>query len=317
MLAVRRTKQGIETVETPEPTGDGVRVTVTSAGICGSDLHMMTWDLGEDGMVVLGHEFAGVLDDGRTVAVQPYVPCGTCTLCRGGLAYLCRAMSAFYGVFSDGGMAEQVMVDPAALVPVPASLDPSAAALVEPLGVVVHGLHLVGDLSGKRVLVIGGGSVGLLAVGAARLFGASVDLAARHPAQIAAGTALGAGATVGTDYDLVVDAAGTQSAMEQAATVARPAGTVLELGTFWEPVTVPIGFLLSELRFVPSTLYGDHRGRRELDEAAEMLAGEPTLTSAVVTHQFPLEQADHAFAVAGDRSAGAIKVQLVPGRPAA
>jgi threonine dehydrogenase-like Zn-dependent dehydrogenase len=313
MPAVRRTKQGIETVETPEPTGDGVRVTITSAGICGSDLHMLGWDVDDSGMVVLGHEFAGVLDDGRAVAVQPYVPCGTCPLCRGGLEYLCRTMSAFYGVFSDGGMAEQVMVDPAALVPVPASLDPSAAALVEPLGVVVHGLHLAGDMDGRRVLVIGGGSVGLLAVGAARLAGATVDLVARHAAQIAAGAALGADPTVDADYDVVIDAAGTQSALDQAAALARPAGTVLELGMFWEPVTLPISLLLSEVRFVPSMLYGNHRGRRELDEAAELLAGEPTLTSAVVTHRFPLEQAEQAFAVAGDRVAGAIKVQLVPG----
>jgi threonine dehydrogenase-like Zn-dependent dehydrogenase len=162
-------------------------------------------------------------------------------------------------------------------------------------------------------LVVGGGSVGLLAVGAARAAGASVDLVARHEAQVAAGSALGASSTVGADYDVVIDAAGTQSALDQAAMLAGPRGTLLELGMFWDPVTVPISLLLNEVRFVPAMLYGTHRGARELDEAAALLVAEPGITSAVVTHRFPLEQADEAFRVAQDRVSGAIKVHLVPG----
>jgi len=286
-----------------------VRVHVTSAGICGTDLHMLALP---PSPVVLGHEFAGLLDDGRPVAVQPYVPCGDCPACRAGRSHLCSpGVSGFYGVARDGGMAGQVMVDPGALVFLPVEVDPSCAALVEPLAVVLHGLHRVGDLAGLEVLVIGGGSVGLLAVAACRRMGASVDLLARHRAQWSAGASLGADTNLAADYDVVVDAAGSQAALDEAVARVRPGGTVLELAMFWEPITVPFQLLGKEVTLLPSLLYGHHHGRREFDEAAALLAAMPEVVPAVVTHRFSLEQAPEAFATAADRRSGAIKVHFV------
>ena len=73
-------------VTAPAHATDPVRVRVRSCGICASDLHLAAWNL----PVTLGHEFAGVLDDGTPVAVQPNAWCGTCDRCRAGETQLCR-----------------------------------------------------------------------------------------------------------------------------------------------------------------------------------------------------------------------------------
>ncbi len=92
----------------PEHATDPVRVRVRSCGICASDLHLAAWNL----PVTLGHEFAGVLDDGTAVAVQPNAWCGACDRCLAGETQLCRhGASRLHGVSVDGGLADEVVVD--------------------------------------------------------------------------------------------------------------------------------------------------------------------------------------------------------------
>lgn len=313
MLAVRAAAGGpVEVVEVPDPeaaTEDEVVVTVTSAGICGSDLHMLPGGFS----VTPGHEVAGLLDDGTAVAIRPYVSCLSCRTCRRGRAHLCRtAGGSFYGMVRPGGMAERMVVERSMLVPLPDGLDPASAALVEPMGVVLHGLHSLGVLAGSRVLVIGGGTIGLLSAAGARALGADVDLAARHPAQIDAGIALGAGTGVERGYDVVVDAVGTQTALDQAVGAVTPGGTILELGVPWGGVQVPLAMALKEVDYRPAMLYATHDGESELAIAARMLAAHPSWTDVVITHRFPLDRAPEAWAAAADRASGALKVHLTP-----
>src|SRR3954469_5332263 len=164
MRAVRNTTDGIAVIEVPavEPAADMVRVRVRSTGICGSDLHLIEWG---PIPVTLGHEFAGLLDDGTPVAVQPQTPCLTCDRCRAGAEHLCRTLlDRTHGVSIDGGLADEVLVDARAVVPLPSGVAIDDAGLVEPLAVAVHGTNTAGLESGQRVLVIGGGSIGLCAV---------------------------------------------------------------------------------------------------------------------------------------------------------
>ena len=312
MRAVRNTEDGIEVVDVAEvePEGDLVRVRVRSAGICGSDLHLIEWG---PMPVTLGHEFAGVLDDGTEVAVEPQTPCLTCDRCRAGQVHLCRTLlSQAHGVSIDGGLADEVLVDRRAAIPLPAGVRLADAGLVEPLAVAVHGLHVAPIEAGQRVLVIGGGSIGLCAVAALRHAGVDPDLAARHPHQIDAGERLGATASPGLDYDVVIDAAGSQAAVDQAFGAVRPGGTVVAMATYWSPVQVGLAMSTKEARLVPSTMYGHHHGVREFETGAAVLAATPELPDALITHRFGLDDAAEAFRVAGDRAAGAIKVQLSP-----
>ena len=314
MRAVRHTERGIEVlgVPEPEPSGDVVRVRVRSAGICGSDLHLLEWG---PLPVTLGHEFAGLLDDGTAVAVQPQTPCERCDCCVRGDLHLCREiLGRTHGVSIDGGLADAVWVDPRSLARLPEGVDVRTASLVEPLAVAVHGVDIASIEPGMRVLVIGGGSIGLCATAAARALGAEVDLAARYRHQLEAGERLGAGVGVGRDYDVVVDAAGSQSAFDQAVDLARPGGTIVALATYWSPIAVGLAFTTKELRLQAAAGYGAHRhsGHREFETAARLLAAVPELDRTIVTHRFGLDDAAEAFRVAGDRSSGAIKVQILP-----
>jgi threonine dehydrogenase-like Zn-dependent dehydrogenase len=260
-----------------------------------------------------GHEIAGELDDGRAVAVEPVIGCGECDSCRSGETNLCATqLERFVGIGRDGGMAEELLVPDACLVPLPEGVSPTDACLVEPLAVAVHGLRKASIRSGQRVAVVGGGSIGLCAVAAAPP-GVEVALVARHDAQRAAGERLGASELSG-HYDVVVDCAGTQSALELACGIARPGASLVLLASYWDGFAPP-GMLLctKEIKILPSFMYRRYEdGDRDVDAAARLLAERPEIASTLITHRFPLDAAAEAFEIARDRGSGAIKVVLSP-----
>jgi threonine dehydrogenase-like Zn-dependent dehydrogenase len=308
MQAVRRGADGIETVTVPRPEGDGVRVRVVSAGICGSDLYALTQG---PSPVILGHEFGGLLDDGTPVAVKPNGVCGECGECLRGDENLCRsAISRFYGQTLDGGMAEEVLVLPSVIVPLPPGLPVEVAGLVEPVAISVHGAHRGRVEAGMRVAVVGAGPIGLTMVLAARWLGAEVDVVARHPHQAAAADALGGSTVVGRNYDVVVDAVGSQAAVDQAIDLVRRGGTVVEVGGLWDPLRLGAKAMIKEVSFQPAVFSGHHHGEVEFEQAAAVLAATPHAAEVLITHRFELGQAAEAFRVAADKSTGSLKVHF-------
>jgi threonine dehydrogenase-like Zn-dependent dehydrogenase len=312
MRAVRHTDNGIEVIDVPRPdTDDGrVRVHVRGAGICGSDLHMLTWG---PKPVTLGHEVAGHLDDGTPVAVWPLVPCGECDRCAAAEVTQCRrAVTQSYGIGRDGGMADEMFVEESCVVPLPESLDVSDASLVEPIACSLHALRRAGLRGDERVAVVGAGAIGLAAAAVARATGCSVDVHARHDAQRLAAESIGAGSEPEGEYDVVVDAAGTDSALKMCFDLLRPGGTVALVASYWEPVQFPQFFSIKEPVVVGSNMHGHDETGRDMDAAARVLADDPEIASAMITHRFPLDRAADAFSVAADRASGAIKVLLEP-----
>jgi threonine dehydrogenase-like Zn-dependent dehydrogenase len=301
---------GVEVRDVEPASGEGVRVKVAAAGVCGSDLHLMA--VGAPAVTV-GHEIAGVLDDGTAVAIEPFASCGDCDGCIAGHEQLCRSLlQGIYGLSLDGGMAEEILVDPRCLVPLPATVDPADASLVEPIGIAVHGFNRAGITPGERVLIVGGGTIGLTALAVARHRGVAADIAARHSHQLAAAEAFGANTTPGRDYDVVVDAAGTQSSLEESIRRLRPGGRLLLLGSWWTPVQIGTELSIKEVTLIPSSFYGHHHGTREFAEGADILAAGPDIAPTMITNRFGLDDAAEAFRVAGDRAAGTIKVVLHP-----
>ncbi len=315
--AVRYTTEGIQVVDLPAADPSmGVRVNVRACGICGTDLHMLDWG---PRPITFGHEIAGHLDDGTPVAVEPVRPCETCDQCRTGNYHRCRSgLATCIGTGIDGGMATSIRVPERSLVALPPGLGVGQASLVEPLAVALHGLRLAGVGRGTSVGVVGGGSVGLAAVAGARAMGAAVTLVARHPHQLDAGRALGAAVTddpaVVGGVEVAVEAAGSASAMRQAADVAEPGAILLVLGVHLSDLPVPgITALMKELSVRSSIMYNrDGNGRRDVDDAATMLAADPAIAATMITHRVPLERAADAFRIAADRAAGAIKVVVEP-----
>jgi threonine dehydrogenase-like Zn-dependent dehydrogenase len=324
----------------PEPGPGEARVRVEACGICGSDLHLLGQGLFPTGQVP-GHEPAGVVDAlgpgavgpprGARVAVEPIRGCGGCATCRAGRYAVCRA-SRLAGLHLPGALAEYVVVPAENLFPVPSGLDPRLAALAEPMAVVVHALHRGGLASGQRVLVLGSGSVGLLAAAAAvRLGAGDVWVSARHPHQAERARALGAGRVLGEadaspealdalgraeDIDLVVETVGGQAdTLRAAAAAVRPGGAISVVGVFWGNLTLdPMPLLLKEATVAWSYCYGDDPERgTDFAEAVDVIgAARDALGPALLTHTVPLDDAARGFALASDRRAGAVKVTLVP-----
>jgi 2-desacetyl-2-hydroxyethyl bacteriochlorophyllide A dehydrogenase len=317
MRAVRAGNGSVEVREVPAPSGPGVAVDVRAAGICGTDLHLVSGAGFPPPRVTLGHEIAGITENGTPVAIEPLSPCGSCEPCRRGDQHLCVDGSAMlFGVGLDGGMADRIVVPERCLVPLPAGVAVGDASLVEPLAVVVHSLRRSAARPDQRVVVIGGGTIGLSAVAAARARGCEVALVARHDAQRAAGERLGATAVdevAGGGYDIVIEAAGSESALATAVHLARPGGMVVIPGVYWGPVAVPgLAMCLKEVSLCPTALYSRTAGGRDIDAAAALLATTPGLADTLITHRFPLDAAAEAFATAASREQGAIKVVLEP-----
>lgn len=314
MKAVRCNHGSVYVADVPVPSGEGVKIKVVSAGICGSDLHLLSsgWPI----TCTLGHEVAGIAPNGQAVAIEPVAPCGHCDFCHAGTYHLCvrGAASNVFGVGLDGGMAEYITVPERCIVPLASNIDPKDACLVEPLAVAVHGIGMVNLAPGARVLVIGAGSIGLAAAAVAREVTPHVHLVARHDAQKLAGERLGArlGHDEGT-YDVVIDCAGTNESIAQAAQLARPRGAMLLLATYWSGVTMPnFDIAAKELSVHTSSMYCQNGVLREIDAAASILARRPSIIEAMISHRIPLDAAPDAFRIAGDRAAGAIKVTLNP-----
>ena len=183
-----------------------------------------------------------------------------------------RARVAF-----DGGLADRVRVPAECLVPLPDGLPLADASLVEPLAVCWHALRRVSAAPGERVLVVGGGSVGLLAVAAARALGLEVDLEARHPHQKAAGERLGAGAPDG-EYDVVIEAAGTESPLASCIEHAVPGGRIAVVGVHQGALPLAgVPFMVKELTVAASLCYDCGRDGHESRKPPPCWP--PTLTS--------------------------------------
>jgi 2-desacetyl-2-hydroxyethyl bacteriochlorophyllide A dehydrogenase len=323
---VIRIIDGQPTLETIrlDDEGDGVRVKVAAASICGSDLHMVSLGMAEGR--VLGHEFAGLTPDGTAVTIEPFLTCGSCVQCLDGELVHCESNSQFIGIHVDGGMATEVIVPARTLVPLPSGLDVTLASMVEPLAVALHGANRASIIDTDVVLVIGAGSVGLAAAAVLRDRGCRFDVVARHPHQQAAAQQLGArnvvrdaGELTG-GYDVVVDAVGSTETVAAAVDQLAPRGRLSMLGVFWEPVSISNEMLMKEVTFIPAMTYRGSSAHatsgstdsREFVHAARILAERPDVADIVVTHRFPLDGAAEAFETAGDRRSGAIKVAFVP-----
>ena len=308
MKAVRAVEGGVAVVDLDEPPGQGELLTMKSASICGSDFGYIA----VGSRFILGHELAGVREDGTAVAVEGAYGCGSCERCLAGNTNLCHHVSeTALGMAADGGMAECFRAPAMNLVALPDGLDVRNGSLVEPASVSWHGVRIGGTGPGKRVAVVGGGAVGQLAVVAAQTMGAEeVGLEARYDRQREIGERLGATSVSGL-YDVVVEAAGSESSLARSIELVAPGGSVVVLGVHYGAVAIDfLSLFIKEARLVPSMAYCTHEGGRDMAEAAAMLAARSEIADALVTHRFPLEDAVEAFRVAQDRKAGAIKVVL-------
>lgn len=180
-------------VERPRPGTDEALVRVEAAAICATDRKLVAF--GAPAPVILGHEFAGRLEDGRLVGVHPDVGCGRCVFCRAGYENRCPNRVSI-GIDRDGGLAEWVAVPERHVLPLDGfSLELSP--LLEPLACCLHAMNLLDVRPGELALVVGAGSMGVLSMWALQQGGARVAVSQRSPERRELAAELGADAVLG------------------------------------------------------------------------------------------------------------------------
>lgn len=322
----------VREIESRPPGPDEIRVRIERCGVCGSDLHCFR---GHAPLppVCPGHEMSGIVDavgsatsgirEGDRVAVEPLHRCGQCRHCRAGSYHLCGRLG-LCGVTEPGGMATRLVVPAVTAFPLPAGVDFELGALAEPTAVAVHAARLGGVTQGSKVLVLGAGTIGLVAAVAARHLGASyVAIGARHPQQKRLAESLGVDEVLdpsnlrsaGEKPDVVIETVGGRATTvaDGMLAVAR-GGTVVVVGLFEEtPVFDPGVMVMKEVRLVGSMVYNRPPGRAaDFEVALECLSAHAASMRGLVTHTFALGDVQRAFETAADKTSGAVKVMLAP-----
>lgn len=318
----------VESRAVPEPGPGEVRVRVRAVSVCGSDVHY--YDHGRIGdfvmhaPLVLGHETAGVVDavgpgigapvPGTRVAIEPQRECGVCEQCRRGRYHLCPRMAFFATPPVDGSFAEYVVVPAVRAHPVPDALSDDGAAMIEPLAVAVHATNKADVGPDSRVLVSGGGPVGLLCLQVARARGAAhVTVTDVVPARRRAAAAFGADAVVepGVDeipgpVDAVLECTGVQAAVDLALAATAPAATVVLVG-MGDDLRLPMGVVQSR----ELVLKGVFRYAHVYPAAIALAASGRVALDAMVTSHHDLDGAVDAL-LAARRDPEAIKAVVRP-----
>lgn len=316
----------------PVPAEGESLVRVTAVGLCGSDLHWFTdggiGDAGLTSPLVLGHEMAGVVvggpDDGQRVAIDPADPCGVCEHCLEGNRNLCPTVRFAGHGKTDGGLRELMAWPSHLLHPVPDALSAADTAVLEPLGVALHAMDLGKPRLGATVVVVGCGPIGLCLVQLARVAGAGRVIAVEPLAhRRAAADALGAdesldphdpqildlvsAATGGGGAHLVIEAAGTDEAVDLAMHAARPGARVVLAGIPSEDSTT---FPASVARRKGLTILMSRRMKEMYPRTIALVERGLVDVASLVSHTFALAGAAEAFRVADDRTG--LKVVVEP-----
>ena len=326
---------------TPQPRPGWVLLRVRAVSICGSDLHRYV--RGHRVMpLVLGHEAAGEISAvgagvspdlvGRHAAIIPLVPCFECEQCRAGRFSACPNYS-FIGSRQNGGYAEYVELPVGNALLLPAELPFEAAALVEPSSVARHILDLGEFQAGQSAVVLGAGSIGLMAVQWLRILGASQIIASDLvPANRQAALDLGAHAALDPQAvdlaqevkrltaggaDLALETAGAPQALQQSIRVVRPAGTVVSAGNQPPEASLPMTWVEElmrgeiHLRGCFMSYSAPFPGREWTDSVAALQSGQLDW-AAMISHRFPLSQAPEVFSRMAARSIAYRKIILSP-----
>ena len=330
---------GLELAERPEPqAGDHeVKIRVLRTGICGTDLHIESWDAWAASTIIApiipGHEFYGEVVEvgsqvrdvhlGARVSGEGHIVCGTCRNCRAGRRHLCIRTSSV-GVNRDGAFAEYVVLPESNVWVHPhVPIDPDLGAIFDPFGNAVH-TALSFPLVGEDVLITGAGPIGLMAAAVARHIGARfVVITDVSEPRLALAQRMGADLAVNVSrspisaaqqslgmregFDVGFEMSGHPGALPEMITNLNHGGRVAMLGLPNEPIDVDWAKVVTHMITIKG-IYG-----REMFETwvamSAMLQSSKWLRDAltsVITDRFPATEWQRGFAAARAGTAGKV-----------
>ena len=317
---------GIEDVrceELPIPNcgENDVLIKVAYAGICGSDLHIY-----KKGMFIqnipetMGHEFSGTivktgskvhaLQEGDRVTANPMVTCGSCIACRTGRRGSCETLG-FIGEVRAGCFAEYIALPQEDVIKVPPDIDLKKLALAEPLAVALNICEQAKPAPTDNILIVGPGPIGLLtALALKNVCGVkNLTLLGRSSARLTVAKTLGMKtATQLADdayFDLVIEAAGNETALNTAIAHALPGGKICVVSIFEDDLSFDINTVVAkQISIIGCNVYET----RHIQEAAELLADGAIDPSPLVTDTCDLADCRDAFAALCSKDKKACKI---------
>lgn len=306
-----------EDMPEPSPASGQVKIKVNLAGICGTDLKEYVAGPciinANKAPITMGHEFSGRVVEvgsevtdfkvGDRVTGVGYWVCGECYYCKRFMYNVCQNL-AFSGLHRDGCMAEYFVAPSYALYKLPYSVSDEAGAIVEPLAVAVHAIHLGKVSLGDTVAIIGDGIIGLCTLLAARTAGASqIHFIAKHKGRGERARTVGAttvtylsdgnpiesirNLTGGLGVDVSFECVGHPETPQLALDIVRNGGTAVIEGVFDKAGMVDfLGLMYNQKTMVGSPIYTD-----EAKTAIALLADGSVNASQLITSKIPLKDA--------------------------
>lgn len=318
MKALRFTegKLSLGEVSRPAAAGEAV-VRVAVSGICNTDLEIVRGYAGFSGTI--GHEFVGVVEDaadrpellGKRVVGEINAGCGRCELCIEGDPRHCPGRTVLGIVGRDGCHAEYLRLPAENLIEVPSRVTDEQAVFAEPLAAAYGITEQVAVSAETRVAVIGDGKLGLLCAMSLKLVSTTVVLIGRHPSKLSIADKAGIEGvlasdadTLGRNFDVVVEASGSESGFAAAAALVRPRGKIVLKSTFHGTPTWPASRIVVD----EITVVGSRCGR--FGPALELLERGKIDVAPLISDEFPLAEGVAAMDRASER--GVLKVLLRP-----
>jgi len=346
LAAVYHDLQDIRVEQVPRPTiGDEeALLRVRASSICGTDLRIYSsghFKIPPGTSRILGHEFAGEvvevgslvksLTPGVRIAIAPNIGCGACEQCIQGRSHLCPTYDAF-GITLDGAFSEYMLIPKEAIqqgniVPLPEGVSFEEAALNEPFSCCYNGSRACRIGPGDSVLIVGAGPIGVMHLFLASLSGASkviisemieerltgalefgADLAI-NPAKEDLLDAIGE-ATDGRGVDVIIVAAPSPGAQEQALDLAAPQGRINFFGGLPQGREL-INFNSNRVHYKQLLVTGTTGSSNyQYRKSMEILASRRVDLCPLISARFPLSEIAEAFALAASKEA--MKVLITP-----
>ena len=311
----------IEEKPVPVPGKGQVLIKVDWAGICGTDRHEYEGPnfipvkkphrlTGRTAPLTLGHEFSGRIEQlgenvsgwaiGDRVTANGSLTCGVCEACKSGRYNICQKLG-FLGVGNDGAFADFVVVDADKLFAIPEGVTQREAAVAEPLACGIHATHLLGDISGRDVVVIGPGIIGLSAffgakyAGAGRILVSGIGEYRRDLIEKYGGVYVDSSKTdleqfvsewtEGKLADVVYECIGAEATLDQAIRISKPGARIMVMGVFGRKPVVDMNTLQEAER----VLYTSQAHVNEIAEALAYLNEGKINADELITREVTLE----------------------------
>ncbi|MBS3762322.1 MAG: alcohol dehydrogenase catalytic domain-containing protein [Planctomycetes bacterium] len=324
----------IEEVDKPEPGEGEVVVKVKATGVCGSDVDgyigKHPWI---DLPMILGHECSGVVDTvgpdvtkfepGDPVVVEPFFVCGECPNCLKGDYNMCRDITII-GHQVDGSFAEYILMTERFLHPLPEAVSFEVGALAEPISGALHGVGRCNLNIGDFVVVLGCGTIGYFLVQHAVNSGAKVLVTEPEDYKREAALAVGAEWVLdptsesvedkvmeisdGIGADCVMEAVGIQETIGKTVSLARKGGTILLMG--WTGNETD-DFDCTNMTLDEMTVLGTMGFAFDFPVTLDLLARDKVDAERIITHRFPLDEAEEALETLHEKRDNVWKAALI------